>query len=121
MSQESDGPKTFVQKLLDLVERAGNKVPHPAVIFLVLIALVIVLSHVLYVMGASVTTEVITPESMAPAWKSPDSYPYAEELSAPHTPLNVSISRLAARIDCSATSGVPLMSMPRTSSRLPSG
>jgi aminobenzoyl-glutamate transport protein len=86
MSQESDGPKTFVQKLLDLVERAGNKVPHPAVIFLVLIALVIVLSHVLYVMGASVTTEVITPESMAPAWKSPDSYPYAEELSAPHTP-----------------------------------
>src|SRR5262249_45695011 len=44
-----------------------------------------------------------------------------QPLSAPHTPLNVSISRLAARIDCSATSGVPLMSMPRTSSFLPSG
>src|SRR5207248_1241033 len=44
-----------------------------------------------------------------------------QPLSAPHTPLNDSISRLAARIDCSATSGVPLMSMPRTSSRLPFG
>jgi len=44
-----------------------------------------------------------------------------QPLSAPHTPLKVSISRLAARIDCSATSGVPLMSMPRTSSRRPSG
>ena len=44
-----------------------------------------------------------------------------QPLSAPHTPLNVSISRLAARIDCSATSGVPLMSMPRTSSLLAVG
>ena len=40
---------------LDLVERIGNKVPHPAVIFLLLLAFVIVLSHVLYLFGTSVT------------------------------------------------------------------
>jgi aminobenzoyl-glutamate transport protein len=86
MSQQSEGPKTFMQKLLDVVEKVGNKVPHPVVIFLVLIALVMVLSHVLYMTGASVSAEVITPEAAAPVWKSPDSYPYSEELSKPHTP-----------------------------------
>lgn len=43
--------------MLDAVERAGNKVPHPVVIFLALIALVIVLSHVFYLTGASVSFE----------------------------------------------------------------
>lgn len=86
MSQQSEGPKTFMQKLLDVVEKVGNKVPHPVVIFLVLIALVMVLSHLLYMMGTSVSAEAITPEAIAPAWKSPDSYPYSEELSKPHTP-----------------------------------
>jgi aminobenzoyl-glutamate transport protein len=86
MSQPSEAPKTFMQKLLDVVERVGNKVPHPVVIFLVLIALVIALSHLFYLMGTSVSTEVITPEANAPAWKSPDSYPYSEELSTPHKP-----------------------------------
>jgi aminobenzoyl-glutamate transport protein len=33
-----------MQKLLDWLERAGNKVPHPAVLFFLLIALVVVLS-----------------------------------------------------------------------------
>src|SRR6516162_4932973 len=86
MSQPSEGPKTFMQKLLDVVEKVGNKVPHPAVIFLVLIAIVVVLSHLFYVMGTSVSTEVITPEEKAPAWKSPDAYPYSEELTEPHEP-----------------------------------
>jgi aminobenzoyl-glutamate transport protein len=86
MSQANAPPKTMMQRFLDVVEKVGNKVPHPAVIFLVLIALVVVLSHVLYLMGISVTQEVITPEKDAPAWKSPDSYPYAAELSQPHLP-----------------------------------
>ena len=34
-----------MQKILDVVEKVGNKVPHPVVIFLILIAIVIVLSH----------------------------------------------------------------------------
>lgn len=49
------GPKTGMQKVLDVVERVGNKVPHPAVIFLLLILATIVVGHILTMMGASVT------------------------------------------------------------------
>ncbi len=55
--------KTFLEKTLDVVERVGNKVPHPAVIFVLLIGVVILLSHVLYLMGLSVTYEAINPET----------------------------------------------------------
>ena len=44
MSQPIAAPKNAMQKFLDVVERVGNKVPHPAVIFLILIAIVVVLS-----------------------------------------------------------------------------
>src|SRR3954462_9092797 len=40
---------------LNAIERIGNKVPHPAVIFLILLVAVIVLSHVLYLLGTTVT------------------------------------------------------------------
>ena len=40
---EAAPSKTFLQKLLDGIERVGNKVPHPAVIFVWLIVAVIVL------------------------------------------------------------------------------
>ncbi|HKE88408.1 MAG TPA: AbgT family transporter [Vicinamibacterales bacterium] len=55
--------KTGLERFLDTVERVGNKVPHPVVIFWVLIALVIVLSHIFYLMGASVTFQAINPET----------------------------------------------------------
>src|SRR5215813_2699940 len=55
--------KTGMEKLLDTVERVGNKVPHPAVIFVLLIAIVAVLSHILYLMGASVTYESINSDT----------------------------------------------------------
>ena len=51
-----------MQRLLGTIERVGNSVPHPAIIFLGLIIGVILLSHVLYLTGASVTTEVAHPE-----------------------------------------------------------
>jgi aminobenzoyl-glutamate transport protein len=57
-SQADNG---FQKKLLDVVERAGNKVPHPVIIFLTLMVLVVVLSHVLHLAGASVTQQVIDP------------------------------------------------------------
>jgi aminobenzoyl-glutamate transport protein len=44
MSETSEARKTALQKLLDVVERVGNKAPHPAVLFFLLIAVVIVLS-----------------------------------------------------------------------------
>lgn len=61
MSATASPKKGLMQKFLDLVETVGNKVPHPAVIFMILIGLVIALSHVLYLTGASVSYQVIDP------------------------------------------------------------
>jgi aminobenzoyl-glutamate transport protein len=55
MSRNGEAPKTVLQKLLDMVERVGNKVPHPAVLFFVLIALIVLLSHLLHLLGVSVS------------------------------------------------------------------
>jgi aminobenzoyl-glutamate transport protein len=52
-------PRSGMQKFLDTVERVGNKVPHPVTIFLILIGIVMVLSLVLSLAGASVTTQAI--------------------------------------------------------------
>jgi aminobenzoyl-glutamate transport protein len=60
-----EGSKPFMQRLLDGVERVGNKVPHPVVIFVALIALVVLVSHVVYLLGASVTYEAINPDTHA--------------------------------------------------------
>ena len=60
---EAAPPKTFLQKLLDGVETVGNKVPHPAVIFFILAGLVIVLSHLFYLLGTSVDYEVVNPQT----------------------------------------------------------
>ena len=65
MSQPYEESKTFMQKVLDVVERVGNKVPHPAVIFLILIAIVILLSHLLYVTETTVAYEAIVPTAEA--------------------------------------------------------
>lgn len=48
-----------MQSVLDMVEKLGNKVPHPAIIFLSLIAFVILLSALLSFTGTQFTTEVI--------------------------------------------------------------
>ncbi|HTY78241.1 MAG TPA: AbgT family transporter [Candidatus Bathyarchaeia archaeon] len=59
----AQAPKSFTQKLLDGVERVGNKVPHPVVIFVLLIGLVVVMSHLLYLLGTSVAYQVLNPET----------------------------------------------------------
>jgi aminobenzoyl-glutamate transport protein len=61
--QTSQADKGFMEKLLDRVEKAGNKVPHPVIIFLTLMVLVMVLSHILYLTGASVTQQMIDPQT----------------------------------------------------------
>lgn len=63
MSQPNQASKSFMQKVLDVVETVGNKVPHPVIIFLILIGLVLVLSHILFLSEASVTYQVINPET----------------------------------------------------------
>jgi aminobenzoyl-glutamate transport protein len=45
--------------VLDTIERIGNSVPHPVVIFLILIAITIIASHLLYLLNASVSYQVI--------------------------------------------------------------
>ena len=55
MASGSGVPESGAGGFLDAIERIGNKVPHPAVIFLILLAAVVVLSHVLYLLGTSVT------------------------------------------------------------------
>ena len=72
------------QKLLDGIERVGNKVPHPAMIFAGLCLFVIVLSAVLSLFGVGVTHEVAETVPAAPASSSAvdqieggTQYPYA--------------------------------------------
>ncbi|KRD35416.1 p-aminobenzoyl-glutamate transporter [Oerskovia sp. Root918] len=55
MSEAAVVRRTPLERMLDGIERVGNKVPHPAIIFLGLIALIIVLSHAFYLAGTSVT------------------------------------------------------------------
>ena len=59
----SAAPATSMQRILDVVERVGNRVPHPVIIFVILIGIVIVLSHVFYMFGLSVSYQVINPET----------------------------------------------------------
>jgi aminobenzoyl-glutamate transport protein len=58
--------KTGLEKILDKIEVVGNKVPHPAVIFILLILTVVVLSHILYLLGFSATYESINPDTHQP-------------------------------------------------------
>src|SRR5215813_10461461 len=60
---KAEAPKNAMQRILDVVEKVGNKVPHPAIIFLILIAMVVALSALLEVTGARVTYEVIVPQT----------------------------------------------------------
>ena len=55
------GKKPGGSRLLDGIERLGNKVPHPAIIFLYLCGFVIVLSAVLSAFDVSVTYDVAEP------------------------------------------------------------
>lgn len=68
MSHSNDPPqvlfqKGLFQKLLDGIERLGNKVPHPAVLFLGLILIVFALSHLLQWLEISATYQRINPET----------------------------------------------------------
>ena len=49
----------FAQRALAFVERMGNRVPSPAILFIALCVIVIVLSQVLDWIGLSVTSEVV--------------------------------------------------------------
>jgi aminobenzoyl-glutamate transport protein len=60
-----------MDKLLNTVERVGNKVPHPVLMFFYLIIGVIVLSAILSLLGLSVTEQIAVP---VPVEMTPDFY-----------------------------------------------
>ncbi|HRW47246.1 MAG TPA: AbgT family transporter [Caldilinea sp.] len=65
------GKRSFMDRLLDTVERVGNKVPHPVLMFSYLIIGVIVLSALLSLLGVSVTEQIAVP---VPQEVTPDFY-----------------------------------------------
>src|SRR5690606_25841537 len=60
-----------VDRLLDTVERVGNKVPHPVLMFFYLMVGVILLSAILSFFGVSVTEQIAVP---VPVEVTPDFY-----------------------------------------------
>ena len=65
MSETTAAPQhTAMGRVLDVIERAGNKVPHPVLMFLYLIIGVIVLSAVLAFLNVSVTDEIAVPDAV---------------------------------------------------------
>jgi aminobenzoyl-glutamate transport protein len=56
---------TFLERMLDGIERLGNKMPDPAILFLVLCGIVIVLSQILFWFGVKATFEVVKPPPAA--------------------------------------------------------
>lgn len=63
MESEVEPPakRGFSERMLDGIEKAGNKVPHPVIMFLYLIAFIAVLSAILAAFGVSVTETVAVP------------------------------------------------------------
>lgn len=57
--------KTFMQRMLDGIERVGNKMPDPAILFIWLCVGVIVLSQVLFWFDVKATYEVVSPPAVA--------------------------------------------------------
>jgi aminobenzoyl-glutamate transport protein len=61
MTEATVPQHTAMGRLLDVIERGGNKVPHPVMMFLYLMIGVILLSAVLGFAGVSVTDEIAVP------------------------------------------------------------
>ena len=56
---------SFLERILDAVERTGNRMPHPAIQFLGLCVAVILISQVLYWLDVKATFEVVKPPAVA--------------------------------------------------------
>lgn len=63
MPEASAVPKPRFQRILDGIEYLGNKVPHPAVLFLSLIVILVALSQVFQSLGTSVAYQRINPQT----------------------------------------------------------
>lgn len=70
----------FAQRALALIERIGNRVPSPAILFVALCVIVIVLSQILDWVGLSVTSEVVEgiPDAVAERPDGVSDLPYGD-------------------------------------------
>lgn len=68
--------RSAMDKMLDTIERVGNKVPHPVLMFFYMMVGVVVLSAVFSLIGVSVTEQIAVPKMME---VTPDFY---EDVSA---------------------------------------
>src|SRR5699024_6596425 len=50
-------------RILNFIEEKGNKLPHPVTIFIAFTFIVIILSHILYLMGIGVSFEGVNNET----------------------------------------------------------
>ena len=82
MTETTAPQHTFLGRMLDTIERVGNKVPHPAIIFIILIVGVIILSQLLFWAGVSVTYEVAEPPPVA----GEVGYPSGSSVEVPQVP-----------------------------------
>ena len=83
---------TAMGRLLDVIERAGNRVPHPVMMFLYLIIGVILLSAALAFAGVSVTDEIAVPDAV------PVTPNYYEDSTQPILDPDVARLRLRGRL-----------------------
>jgi p-aminobenzoyl-glutamate transporter AbgT len=56
----ANAPRTRMERMLDGIERVGNKVPHPAMLFVYLIVGVIVLSQILFIVVTAIIDLILT-------------------------------------------------------------
>jgi len=70
MSETKKIKKPLFQRFLDGVEVAGNKLPNPAVLFAILAVVVMIISHICYLVGSSVIQPGIggTPDKVVEAF-----------------------------------------------------
>ncbi|HWV23408.1 MAG TPA: AbgT family transporter [Thermomicrobiales bacterium] len=59
--QPEPARQTFMERMLDGVEKVGNKVPHPVLMFLYLIGFIIILSAILDLTNVTVTESIAEP------------------------------------------------------------
>jgi aminobenzoyl-glutamate transport protein len=77
-------PKESSSRMLDVIEKVGNKVPHPVLMFLYLIIIVIVASAILAFFNVSVTDQIAV---AVPVGISPEYVGGPIEPIMPHVPL----------------------------------
>ena len=59
MSETTNNKKPIFQQMLDGVEWAGNKLPHPAALFAIFVVFIMVISHIAYLADVFVTQQTV--------------------------------------------------------------